>query len=636
MSSAAAPSRPAAAPDNARDLLAPLVIGVTGHRDLIPGQIAKLKEQVRDIFEKRIISQYPATPLILISGLAAGADRLVAAVGLKLGVRLIATLPLPQEEYERDFSTEEEIENDAARLHLEGLAEEDRELFSLEGFHFFLKHAYKVTPLGLAEGNTDESIRAHGPARDRQYQALGLHLADRCQLLIALWDGFDTGLVGGTASVVCYQATGVPKMAGKLDPPDCFPIYHLQTPRSSNPHIPDSFKVSTLYPADYQRLSARGHRELNQAEYSKLRGEQEEFYRRMFSRLDAFNREARNTSAEALASMETSKGYVMPATPAADGRPYVSPASLPVAMQTLLDRYAVADVLAQKYQKQTKSGQRRIHFLVFTAFALFVLYGHLVEIEPLGQYNFRHNSLVIVAAGLVVGLAEYLRRTTADHNDNYQDYRALAEGLRTRFFWLMAGIRESVADRYLGKQRTELDWIRNGFRGWEIEGPAGSTEWPAEISLLDRIRVAGHNWVEDQRDFYRKHAPQEENAAEKLEMISQLSLGLVGLCALLMIGLSWWLHESVNYLIIMIDLALAAGALVHHYNNRMAYSEHAKQYSRMTPILEQAAAQLRDAILGKDKTTAKLILRSAGEELLRENGDWVLTHRERPLELPHP
>ena len=635
MSIAATPSRPTDAPDSARDLLAPLVIGVTGHRDLIPGQIAKLKEQVRDIFEKKIISQYPATPLILISGLAAGADRLVAGVGLELGVRLIATLPLPQEEYERDFSTEEEIENDAARLHLEGLAEEDRELFSLEGLHSFLNHAYKVTPLGLAEGNTDESIRTHGPARDRQYQALGLHLADRCQLLIALWDGTDTGLVGGTASVVCYQATGVPVKPGKLDPSDCFPIYHLQTPRSSNPHIPDSFKVSTLYPADYQRLSARGHRELNQAEYTKLRADQEEFYRRMFSRLDAFNREARNISAEALASIETSKGYVMPATPAAGGQPYVSRSSLPVAMQTLLERYAVADVLAQKNQKQTRSGQTLIHVLVFIAFALFVLYAHFPESNALERYiTIRHNPFLIVVSGLVVLLAVYFRRSTIDRNDNYQDYRALAEGLRTRFFWLMAGIRESVADRYLGKQRTELDWIRNGFRGWEIEGPAGSTAWPSDISLLERIRVAGRNWVEDQRDFYRKHAPQEEKAAEKLEIFSRLSLGLVGVCALLMIGFSSLLQ--VDYLIIGIDLALAAGALVHHYNNRMAYSEHAKQYSRMTPILEQAATQLKVAILEKDETTAKLILRSAGEELLRENGDWVLTHRERPLELPHP
>ena len=40
------------------------------------------------------------------------------------------------------------------------------------------------------------------------------------------------------------------------------------------------------------------------------------------------------------------------------------------------------------------------------------------------------------------------------------DSRALAEGLRVRRAWAMAGIGRSVADTYLGQIRSELSWIR--------------------------------------------------------------------------------------------------------------------------------------------------------------------------------
>src|SRR5438445_7431315 len=82
----------------------PLVIGVTGHRDLRPTDHTELEEKVRSFF-KQIREKYPHTPLTLLSPLAEGADRLVARVALKLGSRLIVPLPMRRELYERDFTT---------------------------------------------------------------------------------------------------------------------------------------------------------------------------------------------------------------------------------------------------------------------------------------------------------------------------------------------------------------------------------------------------------------------------------------------------------------------------------------------------------------------------------------------------
>jgi hypothetical protein len=97
----------------------PLVIGVTGHRDLRDEDIPLLKTSVKAIFDRleefinpdrpldrlrRMVSgtakkNAGATPMVVLSSLAEGADQLVAQVALEKGLHLVAPLPLPLEEY---------------------------------------------------------------------------------------------------------------------------------------------------------------------------------------------------------------------------------------------------------------------------------------------------------------------------------------------------------------------------------------------------------------------------------------------------------------------------------------------------------------------------------------------------------
>ena len=87
---------------------------------------------------------------------------------------------------------------------------------------------------------------------------------------------------------------------------------------------------------------------------------------------------------------------------------------------------------------------------------------------------------------------------------------------------------------------------------------------------------------------------------------------------------------------IAIDVLLAAGGLLHHFGERMAYSEHGKQYRMMDEIFRNAKAIIQDRLAANDVAAARACLRKVGQEALAENGDWVLLHRDRPLELPHP
>src|SRR5690348_9816966 len=82
--------------------LIPLVLGVTGHRELRADDVAKLEAAVRRLIDD-LHRVAPATPIVLVTPLAEGADRLVARVVLDAGGELIAALPFEADEYRRDF-----------------------------------------------------------------------------------------------------------------------------------------------------------------------------------------------------------------------------------------------------------------------------------------------------------------------------------------------------------------------------------------------------------------------------------------------------------------------------------------------------------------------------------------------------
>src|SRR5580700_3870326 len=91
------------------DAVAPLVVGVTGHRDLRPQDWEKTKKAVHSVLDE-LQKTYSPTPVVVLSALAEGADCLVAKVAKDLGIRLIAPLPLPDHLYEKDFTSLEAID----------------------------------------------------------------------------------------------------------------------------------------------------------------------------------------------------------------------------------------------------------------------------------------------------------------------------------------------------------------------------------------------------------------------------------------------------------------------------------------------------------------------------------------------
>lgn len=584
----------------------PLLLGVTGHRDLRKEDLRALGEKVRTIF-RELRAALPRTPLVVLTPLAEGADRLVARAALEEGARLYVPLPMPRALYETDFTTPE------SRAEFDEL---------------FARADYTVEmPLVSSEAE----VRQPGTARNKQYDAVGEFVARHSQILIALWDGNPSAKPGGTADIVGWRLTELPReTTSRLHPPDPVrsgPVYHVVTPRSSGAVPPAAFEVRRLLPeGGPQEPEAQSN------DWRRVRAEAQKLYGDM----DEFNRDAAEMDPDERAAVARSRGYLFPDEQAA---------RLPAGLRFTRECFAVADVLAVKFGRKTLWSHRLIYLLVFLAVATYEASGDLFGVFPVGLLLY---PLILAAAGVV-----YWRAVRHyDFQNNYHDYRAVAEGLRVQFFWRLGGLTEPVEEHYLRQQRRELNWVRRALRiVWGVQGGGVA---PTDTSLLSHAEdwLVKH-WVEDQRDYFNRKAIQEATVEKwyKRAIWAFLVLGLtlslvvgVGLLAPDVFGgeIKRWMEEHTRVeglLLFLTSMPLITAGLLHAYRKAVALGSHVKQYLVMVGLFTNAANRLellteRPLAPAQRQTELRALIAELGKEALVENGDWVLLNRDRPLEVP--
>jgi hypothetical protein len=567
------------------DALVPIVIGVTGHRDLDPGHYSKIKEKVEEVF-KDIRMNYPNSPIVLLSPLAEGADRLVAHVALGFAAELVVPIPMPVAEYLRDFS-------DAA---------------SRSEFQTLLGGPKTTSfELPLAEGNRLEDIREPGECRDKQYTGVGAYIARHSQILIALWNGIDPQKAGGTACIVKFKLEGIPQPYAKPPRPlsqiEGGPVYHILTPRLSDPiPIQGVFTVRKLFP-----------------EYWGSQERAEESYKQVLRSVDRYNADVKKHGAKLHSKILKSRSYVVP-DDIGD--------ALEARCKKILNQYAFADVLAQRFKNCRLRTIISLFSLVMVAFFFFQMY-----------LGFWPRPIVLLLYPLIMLCAVILFETarTCQFEYKHEDYRALAEAMRVQFFWELTGVDEEVADHYLHKHKGQLEWIRYAIRVWRI--PFGEKQ---EIDA-SRYQLAYDYWVTNQRNYFSRRTRKEGRIIGILHWTSigmfvagpivafilffRLSTSSVKLCASQVSSVQ-------NPMILLIGMFLAIAAALQGYLDKVALSEQSKQYERMASLYSLASQRLKQYLGSGDFSRAQELLMDLGKEALLENGDWLLLHRARPLEVP--
>jgi hypothetical protein len=142
-------------------------IGITGHRGLSPAALTTVAMDLAELLDAR------PRPLVAISSLAEGPDQLLAELVLERGGGVLAVIPA--DGYEDSFDETE----------------------SLAGYRRLLARADEIEVLGFAS------------ASNEAFLAAGRRVVERCDELVAIWDGEPARGVGGTGDVVAYaQRTG--------------------------------------------------------------------------------------------------------------------------------------------------------------------------------------------------------------------------------------------------------------------------------------------------------------------------------------------------------------------------------------------------------------------------------------------
>ena len=563
--------------------MTPLVIGVTSHRDIPAREIEPIRQRVRD-FLAQMQRDFPGLPLLVLSALAEGGDQLVAQEALAAGARVIAPLPLPREVYASDFSA-------AGRATLAELCQR-----------------VEVLPLPLLPGNTAAAVAVPGAARNRQYAHAGVFISSHSHILLGLWNGHASDLLGGTAQVVRYHLDGImPGLIERrhsaqmvLECGDESLMYHIVCSRTDADGVLQP-PLPPLQPLQTRWVDQGGAR-------AASTGMPEEF-RRMFQCMQQFNADAKRHGQE-IDAFAAAQAATPPGTD----------------MRASIDRlFLTADWLALHFQRQVLRAMRGLYVLATLMGIAFVSYSDLPH-----QGDAIYVFIVLFAAGVCLA---WLAQRRGWHR-KYIDYRALAEGLRVQRYWRAAGIATAGSgvfahDNFMQKQDIELGWIRNVMRAagvcsFEV---AHVSEGAMAAVVSDWIGIANG---EGQLGYYARKAAQCTRVHHATQRIGRTLLCIViGISVCLAVFHRQLDPDTTTYLVAVMGVLAIIAAARESYAFRKADRELIKQYRYMCNIFATARRKL-DATA--DVAARREILRALGEAALAEHAEWALMHRERPPE----
>jgi hypothetical protein len=547
------PAHPSAEPGSDGRIPFTFRIGVTGHRDLAHTEalLAPIGEALRGLKETVPVSPGAGLTPVVVSALAEGADRLVAHEVLAGGdARLEVALPLPAGEYVKDFKSEA----------------------SKEEFHCLLARA--ADPPWQAPDGLD---------RDEAYERAGRHVVDRCDALIALWDGEKSRGRGGTAEIVGYaQEHGVP-VAWVHTVGDPVVDYALDTTR-----------------AGVVRAAACKLREYNARAIKP----------------EEFDRHARALRKELMPDMARE----IPIDPLGLSREKVAGWICPYFIR--------ADILALRYQRRF----RRL------SWAIFVLAAAAVAVVAM-QANFWPGlnwlaTIEVLCLGGVLVILGMNRRWRA--HDQWISSRFLAERFRSSYFLALAGTgdRRGRPARLAYLSDSSEAWIERALTEVSARRPALDDGPPQVKELRDYLN---HYWIESQASYQEKTSGKQRTFDDRLARATEslFLLTLVAACVHIFGGLIFPTGgDSPGFweelLVVVAVTVPAVGAAFHGIGTQRQFRRHAERYRRMAGVLAQVQRDMAEA------TTLEQVREMAAEteQIMREeNSDWFGVMRFHDMEL---
>ena len=556
--------------------LVPIVVAVTGHRDIPPEDVARLSEVVSAQLHE-LSSKYPDSPCLLLSGLAEGADRLAARCALDVGWSVGAVLPLSQADYEMDFESDQSVS-------------EFREL--------------------LARSIWVRTVSPDMLGRPDCYRKLGEWLARQAQILIALWDGKPGGGPGGTADVVEVFREGLPLDRPIL--PDAGPVIHIlaRRMRDLTDHASGAIGTVSNLPAQPAGLPGDGEA----ARWNDV-----------LERINQFNMCAAKSMATDGNAINSRDNQLLDWSDGSE-----SDANLSAAVARRL--YAVANFMSMTAQMERTEMFRGLLALSVLAIFLEKLYS-----GPFSDPLLIGCAIIASLAGFVWYLKSVRNHVEGRYLDyralaeacRVQYFWKIA-GIRdcASDFYLreqrdeLEWIRQAV-------QTTEL-----GPSSGPENHDAAKLKFVRDAWIDDQLRYfAGHEGKPGGKAAFNRDKDKFWSGLTRGLFLSGVGVTLLtalfhGLFVDPAAETSGWIVQG---MILVYGLIFAASGVSKVHHETRAFAENANRYQRMALGYQLARIRI-DSVLGAgDLPLARSAIRAIGIEALAENSDWLLLHRERPV-----
>jgi len=452
---------------------------------------------------------------------------------------------------------------------------------SLILFRQQLDAAQSVISLPPYNGIDPTYIESHGPMRDQQYVQAGVFISNHCQVLLTLWDGLEAQHEGGTADVLHYHLTGMLARPGRREEsPNLLAenendlAYHIVCSRKQN----DGAPALEMEPRAPRWITAH----FEPAQEDRMPAA----YRLMLQRLVQFGQDI-NRFSEAIDrqsySLLSEQGVL----------------AVPPSIRDVDRSFGAADWLAIHYRKRVSAGLLATHIIAVLMGLSFILYSELDGLDWL---------VLVFLALFFGGVALYLWSERRQWHRKYLDYRALAEGLRVQVYWLISGVVDTSSiefayDNFLQKQDVDLGWIRHVMRSASLAQDREDHPDPSWVDWVITHWVGRPGDPDGQLDYYQNKASLKEMAFRRTELLGNISLWLGIALAVVLYAATGRLQQIQHQILLVLMGVLPLFAAI-----RSAYSHQ------------------------KDIEKKKQILRALGNAALEEHAEWILMHRERPLE----
>jgi hypothetical protein len=431
-----------------------------------------------------------------------------------------------------------------------------------------LQQQYPSTPLAVLCGSEPgaDALAAQA-ARDRGFTILSTPAED-VDANLAYYGHILVALWDGIDEnpAITMRMTGIPHHREPLGAyvPDIGPVYQIVTPREGQPAPPDAFAIREVYP-------------------ERFTGDKtfERDFLRAMSCYDIFDRDL-SSSHEVEADDQ------------------------------LVGLFTRTDHLANRLQTWYLRALGFLYVAAFIAGSLQLIFS--------GAIGLVAKVLVLL---LAFGCFVVVRRL--DFENRYQDYRAVAEGLRVQLAWLDADlIKLRVEASYLRMQQGELAWIRMALRtAYFLYVRGRSATSPNSKGVAD--------WIRGQRDYYDRSSRREARRARAYRLFGigataiALAFSAAALVAFLFNHPGHWADRAAE----ATAIAALAALLLRFYVQQRGFKENARRYHHMFQVFDYTEHRLA----GKEPRTETYneLAIELGHEALAEHASWLVLHRERPL-----